>query len=608
VSQISQSAPHRSVDGGLIMHGSEDVPVWTLIKRLVADHIKPHLWRIGIAVALMIVVAGTTTASVWLLETAVRDIFEKKIESALYWVPPAIMAVMLARAGAMYLSSWLLSFVGLRIVADMQIKLYESVLHADLSRLNDTHSGRFTANFLNDTQMIRRAVSSAVTDIFRNVFIIIGALIYIYTTHVVMAILATLILPFVGGFTRSLGKKTRKATKKQLVETGTMSTLISESLDGIRVVKAYRQEERELDRMTDSVNRRFVHQLKGNRAKVAAVPMTEALTGIALALVAFYGGYEGFHGRLDFAQFTAVVAAAGFCYQPVRSLSGLYPALTEGLAAAARVFAVMDVKPEISDDKNAPPLSVREGRLSFDNVTFAYPDGTTALADVTLTAEPYKTTALVGPSGAGKSTILNLIPRFYDVTNGHVTIDGQDTRTVSLSSLRDNISIVTQEPFLFDDTITANIAYAKPGASEAQIREAAERAAADDFIRTLPSGYDTVVGEAGVKLSGGQRQRIAIARAFLADAPLLLLDEATSALDTESERKVQEALNTLMSGRTTIVIAHRLSTVIDADRIYVLDHGRIAEQGSHDELLSLDGLYAKLYSGQLRGDAPQAED
>jgi subfamily B ATP-binding cassette protein MsbA len=346
------------------------------------------------------------------------------------------------------------------------------------------------------------------------------------------------------------------------------------------------------------VERRQEHLIKGANARAAAAPATETLMTVITAGVMAYAGWRSTTGQMNVGAFIAFLGALAMASQSLRQLANLQTVMAEGLTAARRLFASLDVEAEVRDAPAAKALKLGEATLSLEDVSFAYGPETKVLSHVSLSAKRGETIALVGPSGGGKSTILNLIPRFYDVTGGRLTIDGVDVRDVTLASLRDQIALVTQEPFLFDDTIGANIAYARPSASQAEIEAAASQAAAHDFILTLPKGYDTPVGEAGARLSGGQRQRIAIARAFLKNAPILLLDEATSALDTESEAKVQEALERLMAGRTTILIAHRLSTVRGADRIYVIDKGQVVETGDHDSLMAQRGLYARLAQSQ----------
>jgi subfamily B ATP-binding cassette protein MsbA len=399
---------------------------------------------------------------------------------------------------------------------------------------------------------------------------------------------------------RRFSKRTTKSAKGAMAETSALSTAIMESLDGIRVVKIENREAFEEGRVGAVIRRREKHLVKGSNARAFATPSTELFTTLIMAAVIGYVGFRASQGGgMTAGGFTAFVAAMLMASQSLRQLANLQTVFAEGLSAARRLFAALDVEPEIRDVAGARTLDRSRGAIRFERVGFSYGgDGPPALSDIDFEVTGGQTVALVGPSGGGKTTILNLIPRFYDPTAGRVLIDGCDVREVTLASLRDQIALVTQEPFLFDDTIRANIAYARPEASAAEIEEAAKAAAAHDFILELANGYDTAVGEAGARLSGGQRQRIAIARAFLKDAPILLLDEATSALDTESEAQVQAALKRLMAGRTTILIAHRLSTVRGADRIYVVDKGRIVEAGDHASLVKKRGLYARLARSQ----------
>jgi subfamily B ATP-binding cassette protein MsbA len=398
---------------------------------------------------------------------------------------------------------------------------------------------------------------------------------------------------------RRFSKRTTKAARGAMVETSALSTAIMESLDGVRVVKIENREAYEEARVAEVVDRRQRHLVKGANARARAAPSTELLMTLITAAVIAYAGWRSQAGGMTVGAFVAFIGALGLASQSLRQLANLQTVMAEGMSAARRLFAALDVEPEVRERPGAQPLPRGEATIRFDQVGFTYgAEGQAALTSVSVEARRGETVALVGPSGGGKTTILNLIPRFYDPTEGRVLIDGHDLRDVTLPSLRAQIALVTQEPFLFDDTIRANIAYARPDASPAEIQQAAEAAAAHDFILALPDGYETGVGEAGARLSGGQRQRIAIARAFLKDAPILLLDEATSALDTESEAQVQAALKRLMAGRTTILIAHRLSTVRGADRIYVVDKGRIVETGDHESLMRKRGLYARLAKSQ----------
>ena len=381
-------------------------------------------------------------------------------------------------------------------------------------------------------------------------------------------------------------------------ETSALSTAVMESLDGVKIVKIENREADEEARVAEVIGRRLGHLVRGANAKALAAPATDTLMTALMAVIIAYAGWRSLHGHGEISRLLAFIVALAFGSQALRFLANYQTVLSEGLAAAGRLFAALDIAPEIADQPGAVVLDRATGALRFEDIRFSYAPDAPALEGVTLSAAPGQTVALVGPSGGGKSTLLSLIPRFYDVDSGRITLDGRDIREVSLRSLRAQIALVTQEPFLFDDTIRANIAYARPSASQDEIVAAAKAAAAHDFILEIAKGYDAQVGEAGARLSGGQRQRIAIARAFLKDAPILLLDEATSALDAENEAKVQEALERLMAGRTTILIAHRLSTVRRADVIYVIDRGRVVETGTHESLTAQGGLYARLAGSQ----------
>ncbi|HBC52623.1 MAG TPA: ABC transporter permease, partial [Alphaproteobacteria bacterium] len=469
----------------------------------------------------------------------------------------------------------------------------------DVAWLRENHSGKLIAHFLNDAVLMREAVSRAITGIakdFLTLLFLIGVMFY---QDVWLTFIAIFVLPAVAVFVRQLARRMRKSVTHGMEETGNLSTMLAEALEGVRVVRAYGREDHEIDRVSHSINLRLEHIMRGVRARSAASPITEALTGIAIAAAIYYAGARAISGEMELNHFVAFLGAMMLAYQPLKSLATLSTALQEGLAAAARSFAVLDIAPKVKDEDTAEMRQISEGRIRFRDVSFSYGGGVPALRQIDFEIAPGETIALVGPSGAGKSTILNLIPRFYDVTEGAVEIDGHDVKQFTLQSLRAGMAVVTQEQFLFDDTIRANIAYGRQDATDAEIERAARAADAHNFISLLRDGYDTIVGESGLKLSGGQRQRIAIARAMLKDAPILLLDEATSALDTESERLVQAALDKLLRGRTALVIAHRLSTVMNADRIHVMVDGRIVETGTHAQLLMQDGVYARLCRTQF---------
>lgn len=572
----------------------------SLLRRLLAEQVRPHLGTLILAILSMSIVAAMTAAIAWLLKPAIDQVFTQRDPYWTVMVPIAVVIVVVVKGVATYFEGTLMTRFGERVIADTQIRLYAHLIHADLAWLHDMHSGKLISSFLFDATLLREAVTKAMTGMVKDGLSMLFLTAVMFSMDWQFALIVCVIFPFVGLTTRRLGKKARKNSARGQQETGKLTTILSETFEGARMVKAYGMEHREIERARISVDTRLSHLMKVVRARAAASPATEALGGIAVAVIIYIGGTSE---TLTLGTLTAFIYAALSSYQPLKSLANFHTAMQEGLAAADRIFGILDIKPSIAERAGARPLAVSGGEILLESVTFRYGKDHTALDAVSLRVPPGKKAALVGASGAGKSTLLNLVPRFYDATVGRVLIDGQDVRDVTLASLRRNIALVSQELTLFDDTIRANIAYGRPEASQADIESAARHAAAHDFITSLPQGYDTLVGENGVKLSGGQRQRIAIARAMLRDAPILLLDEATSALDTESERLIQTALGELMRGRTTLVIAHRLSTVIDADVIFVLDHGRLVEQGTHAELLARNGIYARLYATQFAVEA-----
>jgi subfamily B ATP-binding cassette protein MsbA len=476
--------------------------------------------------------------------------------------------------------------------------MFGHMMRADLAWLNDAHSGKLLSTFLYDAQLLRESVSRAITGMAKDFLSVVFLTGVMFWQNWRLGLVSVFVFPVAGMAIRRLGKRMRKASNLAQEETGTLAALLNERLSGARLVKAYGMETAETERIRVSIDKRLGHIMKTVATRSAASPMTDALGGIAIAATILYAGYAARADAMSLGAFTSFLGAMLMAYQPLKSLANMNAALQEGLAAAERVFATLDVMPDIRDEAGRPPLRIAGGEIAFRDVRMTYPDGTVALDGVSFTVPAGRTLALVGPSGGGKTTALNLIPRFWDATSGAVEIDGQNVARVSLASLRSQMALVAQEATLFDDTVAANIAYGRPGAERREIEAAARAAAAHEFIRDLPNGYDTVVGENGVKLSGGQRQRIAIARAMLRDAPILLLDEATSALDTASEARVQAALAELMRGRTTVLIAHRLSTVVDADRIVVIEHGRVVESGRHAELIARGGAYARLYAQQ----------
>lgn len=571
---------------------------YPLVRRLIADYMKPHLGRIVLAILCMALAAGATAALAKLMEPIINDVFTARDATMLVPISMAVLAVFLAKGMGTYGQAVLMSDVGRRIIAELQAQMFGRLMHADVAAFHDVASGKLVSRFTYDVQQLYNALSGGITGIGKDALTVVALAVVMVQIDAKLSLIALIVFPIALVPIVRLGRRIREITRRTQSEVGELNAQLNQVFQGIRHVKAYNAEARETVRSKEIIGKIARLSQKAARVKAASHPIMEVLGGVAIVGVILYGGSQVIGGSRTPGSFFAFITALLLAYEPLKKLANLNANLQMGLAAAERVFAMLDSRPSIVDAPTAKPLILTEGRVELRDVHFAYGADTPALHGITLEAPAGRTVALVGPSGAGKSTVLNLIPRFYDVTGGSVLIDGQDLRDVTLRSLRDHIALVSQEVTLFDDTVAANIAYSRPDAAPSDIEEAARNAAAHDFIDRLPQGYATLIGENGVKLSGGQRQRLSIARAMLKNAPILLLDEATSALDTESERLVQEALQRLMKGRTTLVIAHRLSTVTSADHIYVLDRGKIAESGSHAALVVRGGTYARLWALQ----------
>jgi subfamily B ATP-binding cassette protein MsbA len=589
----------------------QDLATTTVIRRLARDYLPGNWGVLALGILCMLVTDAMSGLLPWGLGQATQLIFVDHRADLLLLIAASAFAIMLVRALSFFGGKALIDSLAERIVAACQRDMFKNLIRRDLAALNAIHSGQFVSNFLYDATLMRDAIGQGIAAgaiEFVSLFVYAALML---TADWQLGLLAMLVLPLVAWVMGQLGRAMRKAATRGMTETGDLSVVLSEAMDGRRIIKAYSLESHSADRVNARLAARLKTLIKAVRARSAAAPSTDIFVGLVVALVVFYAGYQAVHGELSLAQFTTFAGALMLAQQPVRNLSQLWPTASVGIAAAERVFSLIDAKPEIADRPGAKPLKLISshgtigGAVRLRHVSFAYhADAGPALEAAEIEIPAGKKIALVGPSGAGKSTVFNLLLRFYDPDSGSISIDGQDIHGVTLASLRGAIALVTQEAILFDESVADNIALGKPGATRPEIEQAARDAAAHEFIMELPLGYDTRVGEGGLKLSGGQRQRIAIARAMLRGAPILLLDEATSALDTESEARVQEALSRLMAGRTTIVIAHRLSTVLDADHIYVLDRGRVVEHGNHDALIARGGLYAKLYRHNLTEPEP----
>ena len=580
---------------------------YALVKRLLKESVRPYLKWIAFALVGMVFVAGATAAMAWLMKPVINDVFVAKNKEFLLPISIAVLVTFAIKGFANYAQSVIMHYVGQRIITDTQHRLYGHLTRMDLSFFHQTPTGSLISRFTVDINMMRAAVSNALTGIGKDFLTLIFLVGVMFIQDRYLAVIAFVVFPVAILPIVKLGQRIRKVTVSTQEEIGQFTTLLEQTIQGARVVKAYRMEEYEKGRFRKIAERVFQLVFKSARIRSMASPIMETLGGVAVALVIFYGGFRVIEESMNPGAFFSFITALLLAYEPMKRLANLNASLQEGLASAQRLFGLLDTKPNIIDKPDAATLKIKGGNIVLNQVNFSYIPKHPVINGVSLSVPAGKLVALVGPSGAGKSTILNLIPRFYEVDSGVIKIDGIDVQDATLDSLRRNIALVSQEIILFDDTVRANIAYGRPDASEKEITQAAKNAAAHDFIEAMSNGYDTYVGERGTKVSGGQRQRLAIARAMLKNAPILLLDEATSSLDAESEREVQAALMELMKGRTTLVIAHRLSTVIEADLIHVIDNGKLVESGNHPELLSKNGTYARLYALQFKEQQLEVE-
>lgn len=578
---------------------------FSIFKRLLKEHIRPYLRSLFWAILLMVIIASCTALQAWLMQPALDMLFVKRQANMLYIVPTAVVLVALVKGIASYSQSILMRTLGQRIITSLQLRLYRHLLYADLSFLSSFHSGKLLSRFTNDITLMRNAVSGTLTGIakeFLSIIFLVGVMCYqsLELSAIALLVLLTGVLPL-----SKLGKRMRQVAYATQDQLGHFTSQLDETLRSVRVVKAYHQEETEVKRATSQIESLLTLYFRASKIGAFTSPLLETLSGVAVALIIAYGGVQILNEHTTPGRFFSFIAALIMAYKPIKSLADMNTNLQEGLTAASRLFELLDTHPTIADAPNALALSQVKGEITFNQVTFGYSDSETSpiLDNISLTIPAGQTIAFVGPSGGGKSTILNLLLRFYDPTQGEVLLDGHPLSQIALASLREHISFVGQEVMLFDDTVRANILYGRPQASEEEVIKAAKAAAAHEFIMELPQQYDTPIGQQGNRLSGGQRQRLAIARALLRNSPILLLDEATSALDSITEQQIQHSLQQLRHHQTTIIIAHRLSTIQHADCIYVIRHGKIMEHGSHKDLLAKKGAYWLLHSRQQDHDS-----
>jgi subfamily B ATP-binding cassette protein MsbA len=568
------------------------------IYRRLLDFLKPYWAKLAASMLLTLVTAGATGLVAFIFKYVVDDILIEKNVLMLKLIPLAAVGIYLVKALSDYFSYFFMADVGQRVILTIRDMLYGHIQTLSMPYFIRTPTGMLISRITNDVNMIQSSVTNAVTEFVRESLKLVGLVVVVFYRSTELALIAMIVFPVVIYPISKFGKRLKRYSTKSMTVMGQVMSILDEGISGIRIVKAYNMEEYEKKRFSTENRRYYRNWMKRVAVRAISSPMMELIAGISAAFILWYGGMKVVNGVLSAGEFASFILAVGMLYSPIRKLNTVNIEIQEGIAAARRIFDVLDTPPEITDKPDAVELGRVDGSFEFKDVSFTYTGKEYALTGVSFSAGRGERIALVGESGSGKTTIANLLPRLFEATSGQILVGGRDIRDVTMRSLRMNIAMVTQEMVLFNDTIRANIAYGTGDASLEEVMEAARAAHAHDFIMQMPQGYDTMVGEGGVRLSGGQRQRICIARAIIRNAPILILDEATSSLDTESEREVQAALERLMKDRTTLIIAHRLSTVINADKIIVLHKGRIVEQGTHQELLEKNGYYTRFYTVQ----------
>ena len=573
-----------------------------IIKRLFFDYTKKHIKKILLSVFFALLVAGSTSGIAYLLDPAIKKIFIEKNQTLIIIIPIFIIIAFAVKGFSLYLAKVLMIGVSEEVRKELQCDMLNNLIAADTRLIDGKHTGKFISNITNDVGHITNLISVAVLNLFKDSLTLIGLLTVMFFQNWKLALIAIIMIPLATFAARTLGKRISKVATEQMLKAGILNTYLIELFKNHKLIKIFQQEKYENKRAE-----KFINDVKEKSVKIASVyvrssPIMETLTGIIIAFLIFYSGKLVLKNEIDINNFFSFLAAMMLAYQPVRSLATLNITISQGLAAATRILPVIDEKSELLQNKNGTEIKVNAGDVEFKNISFKYEKEikNNTLNSVNIKMLGGKMTSIVGHSGAGKSTILNLIPRFYDAISGDIEIDNQSIYNCTISSLRKNISLVSQDTTLFDDTIRNNIAYANLGASQKEIEEAAKYSYASEFIEKLPNKYETIIGENGTRLSGGEKQRLSIARAMLKKSQIILLDEATSSLDAETENKIQDAINFLTKDRTTIVIAHRLSTILNSDKIYVIDAGTVVGEGTHDQLLANSKVYKNFYEKQIK--------
>jgi len=574
----------------------------------ILQYVKPYKSRLVIAMICMVIVASMAGAQAYMIKPLLDEIFINKDQTMLTLVPLAILGIFFVKGFFYYIYNYFLIRVGQSVIRDLRNIIYSHIQSLPLSFFQKKPTGELISRIISDVTLIQGAVSNILVGILKDtcqVLFLIGVIFY---QDWRMASIAMISLPLVVYPIVNFGRRHRSLSRSNQQTTAQISNILYETITGNRIVKAFCTEKYEVGRFAKTLDKLFAIVMRDTKIGSISRPLMEFLGGLGISLVVWYGGSQVLAGKSTPGTFFSFLTALIMIYEPIKGVSAINNSLQQGIAAAERVFDILDIKPDVAERKDAIELPIVKDAIEFNDIRFGYENGTEVLKGINLKVKTGEVLAVVGSSGGGKSTLVNLIPRFFDVSSGSLTIDGTDIRDVTFKSLRQQIGIVTQQTILFNDTVRNNIAYGSPDASEEQIKDAARAAHALDFIQHLPNGFDTVIGESGARLSGGERQRLSIARAILKNAPILILDEATSSLDTESEREVQQAIENLVQSRTTFVIAHRLSTIRKAHRIIVIQDGKVVEEGTHETLLPLDGVYKMLYDMQFQDDALKVEN